>query len=428
MIALVSHDFDAVIARLHAANQGGQDPEVAGVLRQMQTEIQTEGDRAVLAYSARYDGIDPDGFSLQVSAEEIPAAYAAVSDEVVETLKRAIANVEAFHRHQLPKNWDDSPQVGVSYGVRYSALDVVGLYVPGGRAPLPSTAIMNAVPAKLAGVRQLVMMTPPNAAGEIGPTILVAADLCGVDVICKVGGAQAVFGVATGTNQLPKVDKIVGPGNMYVTLAKQMVYGQVDIDKPAGPSEVLIYVDGVAYASYAAADLLCQLEHDPNSVGVIVSEKKEVLDAIAQVLPEQVAACERREIIEESIKHSVMCHTASRDESIEVMNKVASEHVVILVDMYEDILDKLRHGGSIFCGPYTPVTLGDYYAGPNHVLPTSGTARFASPLGVMDFMKYSSVLSYDRVALAGAADDLKTLTGLEGLDAHYRAVGVRLDA
>ncbi|NQY73662.1 MAG: histidinol dehydrogenase, partial [Candidatus Margulisbacteria bacterium] len=277
-----------------------------------------------------------------------------------------------------------------------------------------------------AGVEEIVMVTPPKSDGSIDPTVLAAASLCGIHDVFKIGGAQAIFALAYGTETIPKVDKIVGPGNKFVTAAKQQVFGTVDIDKIAGPSEVLVYIQEEKYAEYAAADLLAQLEHDPDARVVGVSENRKVLEAVQKECLKQVQVLERKEIIHSAAKHSVLLCTSSESESISIINEVASEHVVIMMENWEPILEKIKHGGSIFCGPYTPVTLGDYVAGPNHVLPTNGTARYASPLGVMDFMKYSSFLTYKQERLQDVKRPIQLLTAIEKFDAHYAAFEKRL--
>jgi histidinol dehydrogenase len=391
------------------------------------SDIQHKGDEALLHYLEKWDHINPATFSLKVTPKDIQDAYTHVSKDQLTALKNAKANIEWYHAHQLPKNWEKTKSDGTILGQKYTPIPCVGLYVPGGRAVYPSTVLMNAIPAKLAGVQKTVMVTPPNQEGQISPFILVAADLCGVDDIYKVGGAQSVFGLAYGTQTLPKVDKIVGPGNIYVTIAKQMVYGLVDIDKPAGPSEALIYIEDKKYAKYAAAELLAQLEHDPLASAYVISPNEDTLQEIQAQLPRLFASCSRKEIIAQSLKNSALIHTTSRQDSLTQINEIASEHLVLLIDDYSEWLAHIQHAGSIFCGPYSPVAIGDYYAGPNHVLPTDGAARFSSPLGVMDFMKYSSYVCYSKHALKTASKDIAHLTQIEGFDAHYQTIQVRID-
>lgn len=401
------------------------DTETFAVAKQIGDAVISGGDEAVIGFSRQFDRLEADPFSLEVSRSEIEEARNSVPSDLLDAFEKAKKNIEDFHRHQLPKNWSQSTE-DITQGFTFRALDSVGLYVPGGRASYPSTVLMNAIPAKLAGVKRLVMVTPPRPDGTLSPAVLAAADCCGVDTIYKTGGAQAVFALAYGTETIQRVDKIVGPGNRFVTAAKQQVYGLVDIDKPAGPSEVLVYVEDIAYAAVAAAELLAQLEHDPDAIAVGVSPDKAVLDAVNAALSEQLIKCDRKAIIEDSIKNSSLFLVKDRTEGLAVINKVASEHLVLMVDDAKEMMKQVRHAGSIFLGPYTPVALGDYFAGPNHVLPTAGAARYSSPLGVMDFMKYSSYLSYSKSALAAAQPYLKTLTDSEGFDAHYKSVTQRL--
>ncbi len=400
------------IAQSHAQNMQDQQEDIMALLRKMQHDVMSRKIAAVLDYTQQFDGVSFTVPDLKVTPKEIQQAYHHVSDDLITALKTAQTNIEQFHRHQLPNSWNHSPKKGVSYGMRYHPIERVCLYVPGGRAPYPSTVLMDAIPAKIAGVQQLLITTPPQKDGSIRPEILVAADLCGVTDIYKVGGAQAVFAVAYGTESIPKVDKIVGPGNIYVNLAKQLVYGTVDIDKPAGPSDVLVVVEDQQYAAFAAAEMLAQLEHDPLSIAITISSSDSVLQAIQTELSNQVSTLSRKDVIQQSLNNSGLLLAKDAKDLVALTNQIAPEHLVLLVDEYEPLLDQITHAGSIFCGPYTPVTLGDYYAGPNHVLPTSGTARFASPLGVMDFLKYSS--------------HLKLLTDMEGFTAHYNAVDQRI--
>lgn len=412
---------------LHQRNQMNDLEDYRKPLETIRHDIIQRKDAALVHYTETFDGLEnSDTFSLTVAANDIKHAYKYVDTRFVDALKRAHANISAYHQKQIPESWTCVDDDGREFRLLYRPIEHVGLYVPGGRATYPSTVLMNAIPAKIAGVTNMVVCTPPNKHGQLDPSILVAADICGVETIIKAGGAQAIFALSYGTESVPKVDKIVGPGNNYVTLAKQMVYGLVDIDKPAGPSEVLVYVPDVDDASIAAAELLAQLEHDPNAIAVAVSESNDVLHAIKKELEIQLPACRRKEIIQQSIKNSILLKTSSCDESIEAINAVASEHLVLLTDAYDTLLDRISHAGSIFCGKYSPVTIGDYYAGTNHVLPTGGAARFSSPLGVMDFMKYSSAVAYQRHHLEAARQDLKILTDAEGFDAHFKAVDYRL--
>lgn len=419
-------NFSHFLNQIHESNNSDSNPEIAATLQTIKQDIRTKKDQAVIHYTKKFDQVSAENFNLKVSKEEIKNAYTKVSNSFIESVKKAKDNIETYHQLQTPKNWQKNPEPGVNYGIKYQAIEKVGLYVPGGRAPYFSTVLMNAIPALVAGVSQPVITTPPQKDGTVAPQILVAADCCGIEEIYKVGGSQAIFALAYGTETIPKVDKIVGPGNIFVDLAKQMVYGTVDIDKPAGPSDVLIYVEDSKYASFAAAEMLAQLEHDPNAIAITLSSKQTVLNKIKDEFQNQIQHLSRKDIIEESVKNSGLVLVNNQTDAIEKINEIAAEHLVLLLDNYQDCLDQVKHGGSIFCGPYTPVTLGDYFAGPNHVLPTSGTARFASPLGVMDFIKYSSYLSYNQENLKHCASHLKNLTEMEQFDAHYNAVEQRL--
>lgn len=403
-----------------------KNEEISHMLIKMRENIILNKDNAVIEYLTKFDAINPDTFSLICTTEEIDAAASKVDAQTIRSMKNAYRNIATFHQKQLPDNWSHSPQIGVEYGCQFSAIERVALYVPGGRAVYPSTVLMNAVPAKLAGVKETIVVTPPRPDGSIDPSILVACQICGVNTIIKAGGAQVIFALAYGTESIPKVDKIVGPGNAYVTAAKQMVYGKVDIDKPAGPSEVLVYIEDEKYAVYAASELLAQLEHDPDAKAIAISSSEKCLEKINLEVARQLPLLKRQSILNQSMKNVVLILSNDTDEAIELINAHASEHLVLLVDEYKPLLERIKNGSSIFCGPYTPVTLGDYYAGPNHVLPTDRAARFASPLGVMDFMKYSSFLAYTQSALKDAAPDLEKLTELEGFDGHYNAVSQRI--
>ncbi len=404
------------------------EPSEAGLktVLDIRTRVMREKDAALIYFAHQFDQVRASDFSLKVTQKDIKDAYHQVPKSFIKALKEAKKNIEHYHRAQLPKSWTKKTQRG-SYGMRYTPIDKAGLYVPGGRALYPSTVLMNAIPATLAGVETIVITTPPRPDGSIGPQILVAADLCGVENIIKVGGAQAIFALAYGTETVPAVDKIVGPGNIYVTLAKQHVYGVVDIDKPAGPSEVLVLVEDPAYAGFAAAELLAQLEHDPLASAVAISTSRTTLEAIQKELALQFELCLRKDIIRQAMEqdHSKLLLTQNMQQSIQYANFIASEHLVLLTDNAEELLPQIKHAGSIFLGPYTPVALGDYFAGPNHVLPTGRATRYASPLGVMDFMKYSATLHYTKESLAKAEPSIKALTEMEGLDAHYSSVKIR---
>ncbi len=401
----------------------GIDMDTLTTVKSIQHIIIQNGDIGLCELSNKFDKTSFTPNDLKVQPSAINAAKQAVAPSLIESLKIAAKNISEFHMHQIPTPWTATPSDGVEYGIQYTPLDDVGLYVPGGRAAYPSSVLMTGIPAKIAGCKRLVMVSPAIN-GKIPESVLVAADIVGITEIYSIGGAQAIFALAHGTESIPSVDKIVGPGNKYVTAAKQLVYGLVDIDKPAGPSEVCVYIDTINYVPYAAAELLAQLEHDPDASAVAIATTTDIAIAINEALAIQRPKLNRQHILDESIHHAVIVVDPN---GIECCNTAASEHLVILSDNATAIRKQVTHAGSIFCGPYTPVTLGDYIAGPNHVLPTQRAARFSSPLGVMDFMKYSSHLSYSKSALSAVADDVNTLTTAEGFDAHNAAVTVRLN-
>ena len=419
------HDSDTYLKKIHNLNQKHQQNGILATLSAMQTAILEKGDQAVLDYSQQFDGITPASFSFFVTEKELREAYDKTDANFIKAIQKSIENIRAFHEKQRPKDWTESRHKGSQYGMQYTPLDSAGLYVPGGRAPYFSTVMMNAIPATIAGVRTLTIATPPQQDGSIEPQILVAADCCGIKNILKVGGAQAIFALAYSTPSIPKVDKIVGPGNIYVDTAKQMVFGQVAIDKPAGPSDVLIYIDDAHYSTFAAAECLAQLEHDPNAIACVLATNETIVQKTQAAFLAQLTTLSRKKIIKESAKNSGIILSKNEESSLTLINKIAAEHVVLLSQSAETLRKKIHHAGAIFCGPYTPVTLGDYYAGPNHVLPTSGAARFSSPLSVMDFMKFSSHLTMSKDELKKALPTLKILTEKENFDAHYNAAAIR---
>jgi histidinol dehydrogenase len=402
-----------------------EDEALFKTVKDIQSQVQEKGDAALLQFSQTFDKV-PANFKMSVTSKEIEVAYQKIDKAVLKSLKMAKKNLIHYHRMQRPKSWQKMMRNGVVAGMQYRPIERVGLYVPGGRAIYPSTVLMNAIPAQLAGVKERVMVSPPRSDGSLAPEVIVAAVECGITHIFKIGGAQAVFALAYGTPSIPKVDKIVGPGNRYVTLAKQWVYGQVDIDKPAGPSEALVYIEDAKYAAFAASELLAQLEHDPAASAVAISPSKEVLSAIQTALTSQIRSCNRQEILTQSIQNARLILTANREESLHILNKIASEHVVIMTDDAQEWLPDIHHAGAIFLGPYTPVALGDYWAGPNHVLPTAQAARFSSPLSVWDFVKFSSILGYSQEALKDASPHIQRLASTEGLDAHAKSITTRI--
>ena len=387
-------------------------------------DVKKRGDEAVLEYTRRFDRCRID--SLAVTAEEIEEAFAAVDPEFLEILHKAAANIRAFHTAQVRQSLVLTPSEGVVLGQRITPIQRVGLYVPGGTAAYPSTVLMDAIPAQIAGCETIVMATPPGADGKVNPAILAAAKIAGVTDIFKMGGAQAVAALAYGTQSVPKVDKIVGPGNAFVAEAKKQVFGMVAIDMIAGPSEILVLADGKSDPKAVAADLLSQAEHDRNATAVLVTESMELAKAVQAELEVQVEALPRRDIARASVDNNGMIIVAENLRvGIDIANELAPEHLELQVDDPFAYLDSIRNAGSVFLGRNCPEALGDYFAGPNHTLPTSGTARFSSPLGVDDFVKKSQFLYYTPEALDAVAEDVAKFARTEGLEAHARSALVR---
>ena len=387
-------------------------------------DVKRRGDEAVLEYTLRFDRCDI--ASLAVTAEEIDEAFAAIEPEFLEVLKKAAANIRQFHTAQVRQSLVLTPRSGVVLGQRITPIERVGLYVPGGTAAYPSTVLMDAIPAKIAGCEQIVMATPPGADGKINPAILAAAKIAGVTDIFKMGGAQAVAALAYGTESVPKVDKIVGPGNAFVAEAKKQVFGMVAIDMIADPSEILVLADGRSDAKVVAADMLSQAEHDRNATAVLVTESMALAKAVQAELEIQIEALPRRDIARASVDNNGMIIVAeSLTVGIDIANRLAPEHLELMVDDPFAWLDSIRNAGSVFLGRSCPEALGDYFAGPNHTLPTSGTARFSSPLGVDDFVKKSQFLYYTPDALNAVAEDVAAFARKEGLEAHARSALVR---
>ncbi|MCQ2476095.1 MAG: histidinol dehydrogenase [Clostridia bacterium] len=382
------------------------------------------GDKAVLEYNEKFDKAKLS--SLLVSQEEIDEAIASVEPKFIEILKKAAANITKFHEKQKRNSFIINDEDGIVIGQKVIPVDRAGLYVPGGTAAYPSTVLMDSIPAKIAGCRQVVMVTPPNADGKINPFILAAASVAGVDKIFKVGGAQAIAALAYGTESIPKVDKIVGPGNAFVAEAKKQVFGKVSIDMIAGPSEILIVADGKSDAAVVAADLLSQAEHDKMSSAVLVTDSAELAEKVSAELEKQIPLLERAEIARASVDNNGKIIVADCiDKAIEISNEIAPEHLELCVDNPFDYLDKIRHAGSVFMGRNCPEALGDYFAGPNHTLPTVGTAKFSNPLSVDDFVKKTQYTYYTRDALEKVAEDVAYFATVEGLTAHARSAVIR---
>lgn len=389
-------------------------------------DVREKGDQAVFHYTKKFDGacLTPD--TLYVKEDEIKEAYSQVDPELIEVMKRSIANIRSFHEKQLHNSWFTTREDGVILGQRITPLESVGVYVPGGKAAYPSSVMMNIIPAKTTGVKRIVMVTPPGADGRINPATLVAAHLAGATEVCKVGGAQAVAALAYGTESIPKVDKIAGPGNIFVALAKKSVYGHVSIDSVAGPSEIMILADETANPRYVAADLLSQAEHDELASAILVTTSRELAEKVSAQTEEFTAALSRRDIISRSIEnYGYILLAETMEDAIDTVNAVASEHLEILTASPFDTMTRVKNAGAIFLGEYSSEPLGDYFAGPNHVLPTNGTAKFFSPLSVDDFVKKSSVISYSREALEEVHEDIIRFAKAEHLTAHANSIAVR---
>jgi len=389
-------------------------------------DVRTRGDDAIIEYTQRFDSKFVTSENIIVTAAEIKSAYKMVDQDFLDAITQAKGNVLEFHEKQKRNAWMMTKEKGIILGQTVRGLESVGIYVPGGTASYPSSVIMNAIPAKVAGVKNLVMVTPPLPDGSVNPHILVAADIAGVDKIYKIGGAQAIAGLAYGTEKISKVDKIVGPGNIYVAMAKKSVFGTVAIDMIAGPSEILIIADELANENFIAADLMSQAEHDVLASAMLITTSRELADKVVKELEIQIKDMSRSGIIKESLKkYGVILIVSDIKEAIDLANKIAPEHLEVMLKDPFDYLGDIKNAGSIFLGQYAPEPLGDYMAGPNHVLPTSGTARFFSPLSVDDFVKKSSYIYYTKEALCEVKDNVIKLSEVEGLTAHGNSIKVR---
>ncbi|MBR6150810.1 MAG: histidinol dehydrogenase [Lachnospiraceae bacterium] len=390
--------------------------------------VKANGDQALFEYTKKFDRFELTAENIQVTRQEIDEAYQKLDPALIEVIRKAAENIRTFHTKQLRTSWFDAKPDGTILGMKITALEKVGVYVPGGKAAYPSSVLMNVVPAKVAGVDQVIMTTPPGADGKVNPGTLVAADIAGVDVIYKVGGAQAIAALAYGTQSIPKVDKITGPGNIFVALAKKAVYGYVSIDSIAGPSEILVLADESANPRYVAADLLSQAEHDELASAILITTSSELAKKVSEEVDGFVAILERKEIIQKSLdNYGYILVAETMQDAIDAVNEIASEHLEILTKNPFDIMTKIRNAGAIFLGEYASEPLGDYFAGPNHILPTNGTAKFFSPVNVDDFIKKSSIISYSREALQKVNEDIIMFAKSEGLTAHANSIKVRFE-
>ncbi|WMJ80284.1 histidinol dehydrogenase [Clostridium sp. MB40-C1] len=391
-------------------------------------DIRINGDSSLIKYTNKYDSENINVQNLKVSVDEVKKAYENVDEEFVDAIKTAKENICFFHEKQKQNSWMTTKEDGIILGQQIRALDNVGIYVPGGSASYPSSVLMNAIPAKIAGVKKIIMITPPRKDGSINPNILVAADIAEVDEIYKVGGAQGIGALAYGTESIPKVDKIVGPGNIYVAMAKRSVYGFVDIDMIAGPSEILIIADGTGDAKYIGADLMSQAEHDTLASSVLVTTSENLAKQVKEEIGRQIMDLQRKDIISSSLKnYGSIIVVDNIKEAIDIANIFAPEHLEVMVEDPFLILGELKNAGSIFLGKYSPEPVGDYMAGPNHVLPTNGTSRFFSPLSVDDYIKKSSFIYYSKSGLLNVKDKVVKIAETEGLTAHANSIKVRFE-
>ena len=400
----------------------------AGQVQAILDEVKEKGDEALFAYTEKFDGCRLTRETIQGTEEEIAAAYTKVEDSLVKVIRKALVNIREYHEKQKTRSWFDAQPNGSILGQKVTALASVGVYVPGGKAAYPSSVLMNIVPAKVAGVEKIVMVTPPNKQGEVNPATLVAAHEAGATHIYKVGGAQAIAALAYGTASIEKVDKIVGPGNIYVALAKKAVYGHVSIDSIAGPSEILVLADETANPRYVAADLLSQAEHDELASAILVTTSPELGRKVEKEIEGFLQQLSRAEIIAKSLdQFGYILLAETMEEAINITNAIASEHLEIVTANPFEVMTKIRNAGAIFLGSYSCEPLGDYFAGPNHVLPTNGTAKFFSPLSVDDFIKKSSIIYYGKEALEPIHEDIETFAKAERLTAHANSIAVRFE-
>ena len=401
--------------------------EFEGRVNDIITNVREKKDEAVFSYTKQFDGADINASNVLVTKEEIEEAYSLVDEKLLTVIRKALVNIKKYHEKQVQNSWFTTED-GIILGQKVTALEKAGVYVPGGKAVYPSSVLMNVLPAKVAGVDKIIMCTPPGKDGKVYPSTLVAANEAGVDEIYKVGGAQAVAAMAFGTESIPKVDKIVGPGNIYVALAKKAVFGYVSIDSIAGPSEILVLADETANPKFVAADLLSQAEHDEMASAILITTSQELAEKVSEEVDKFVAQLSRKEIIQKSLdNYGYILVADNLYDAIDATNAIASEHMEVVTKDPFSVMTRIRNAGAIFVGEYSSEPLGDYFAGPNHVLPTNGTAKFFSPLGVDDFIKKSSVISYSRDALEKVHKDIEQFAECEQLTAHANSIKVRFE-
>ena len=417
---------EALEALIGRSPSGYEEQEKA--VREIIEEIRTRGDEALFAYEKKFDRCDLTKETIRVSREEIEEAYAALDPAFVEVLKKAAANIRDYHEKQKVNSWITTREDGVILGQKITPIEVSGCYVPGGRAAYPSSVLMNVVPAKVAGVSNIIVATPPNAEGKVTPGTIAAADIAGADAIYKCGGAQAIAAMAYGTESIPRADKITGPGNIYVALAKKACFGVTGIDSVAGPSEILVIADETANPRFVAADLLSQAEHDPMASAILLTTSMHLAEQVSDEIDGFLKTLSRARIIEESLEsYGYIFVGENMDDLVDAANTIASEHLEIVTKDPFQVMTRIRNAGAIFLGTYSSEPLGDYFAGPNHILPTNGTARFFSPLGVDQFIKRTSIISYSKQALEKVHEDIELFAESEGLTAHANSIRVRFE-
>ena len=397
-------------------------------VNQIIDRVRAEGDRALFDYTLQFDKFTLTAENIRVTKEEIAEAYTQMDENLIDVIRQSAENIRTFHQKQLRNSWFDAKPDGTILGMKITAIERAGVYVPGGKAAYPSSVLMNVIPAKVAGVDEIIMTTPPGKDGKVNPGTLVAADIAGVDTIYKVGGAQAIAAMAFGTESVPKVDKITGPGNIFVALAKKAVYGYVSIDSIAGPSEILVLADETATPRYVAADLLSQAEHDELASAILITTSKELAEKVSVQVDKFIDELSRKEIMRKSIdNYGYILLADNMSDAIDAVNDIASEHLEIVTANPFDVMTRVKNAGAIFIGEYSSEPLGDYFAGPNHVLPTNGTAKFFSPLSVDDFIKKSSIIYYSREALEAVHTDIEAFAKAEQLTAHANSIAVRFE-
>ena len=427
LIKVTDESIKTILTDLLKRSPNNYD-QYASAVTEVVNDVKENGDQAVLSYTKKFDGCDLTAEQMLVTEEEIKEAYNIVEDRFIEIIRKALVNIRDYHEKQKQYSWFDSKPNGTMLGQKVTPLESCGVYVPGGKAAYPSSVLMNIVPAKVAGVEKIVMVTPPGKDGNVNPNTLVAAKEAGADIIYKVGGSQAIAALAYGTETIPQVDKIVGPGNIYVALAKKQVYGNVSIDSIAGPSEIAVLADETANPRYVAADLLSQAEHDELASAILVTTSEAFAKEVEKEIEGFLKGLSRAEIIQKSLdQFGYLLVAETMDQAIETVNAIASEHLEVVTANPFDVMTKIRNAGAIFIGEYSSEPLGDYFAGPNHVLPTNGTAKFFSPLSVDDFIKKSSIIYYSKEALEPIHKDIEAFAEAEQLTAHANSIKVRFE-